>query len=141
MPDPYVSKTDVEAVLPPEILTKALDDNNDDAEDAGLWDKIVDAVTLQIDGFLAPRYSLPFDTIPKLVTSSAITLAAEMVYDRCGFNAEKNPWTARANATRALLEKVAEGRVGLGADFDPAEDTSGIVTEDARTESGGRLIV
>jgi len=130
----------MDAVLPPHILVKSLDDNGDDVEDVGLWDKVAAAVATTIDGYLAPRYALPLASVPKLVSGAALTLAAEMLYDRAGFSEERNPWAARARAIRDLLKQVASGGIGIGSDFDPS-GASGTVTETSKTYNGGRLMV
>lgn len=129
----------MEAILPSHILDKALDDNNDDVEDTGLWDKVAAAVATTIDGYLAPRYTLPLESVPKLVAGAALTLAAEMLYDRAGYSDERNPWAARARGTRDLLKQVASGSIGIGADYE-SSSSSGSVSEPSKTYNGGRLM-
>ena len=36
----YLTKADLDGLIPPQFLLEALDDDQDGQEDAGLWDKI-----------------------------------------------------------------------------------------------------
>lgn len=137
----YVTRDQLEAVIPPQLIPKALDDDNDGQEDDGVWDGIVVTVTRRINGFLVGRYDLPFPSVPDLVASAALIFAAEIIYDRNGFSNEQNPWAARAKEELRRLEKIADGTLGLGDEYDPAH-SGGLVSEPSKTHrTDGRLMV
>ena len=141
MPDPYVQREEVDALIPPAVVIKALDDDNDGEEDEGVWDKLATTIQNVIDGYLAPRFSLPLATVPKLVKSCALTLANEAIYDRSGFSGEKNPWAGRSKAVHELLKSIMTSDIGLGPDYEPANETPGIVTEPSKMYREGRMMI
>lgn len=137
----YVQREDVDAVIPAHILVKALDDDGDGEEDNGLWEKLAAKVQKQVDGYLAARFSLPLPSIPDLISSAALTLVCETIYDRAGFSDQENPWSGRAKGVLALLQSIMKGDLGIGDGFESAHGTSGIVSEPSKTYNGGRLMV
>ena len=141
MPDTYVIRADVEGLVPPHIVLKALDDDADGEEDTGTWDKIVTVVTKTINGYIEARYALPLDPIPSLVSGCALPLFCEALYDRCGFSNEDNPWSSRARAARDTLASVSRGEIGLGPEHGHPHEAPGSVSEPSRMASGGRLMI
>jgi len=141
MSSPYVQRDEVDALIPPGVVIKALDDDGDGEEDEGVWEKLADTIQNVIDGYLAPRFSLPLATVPKLVKSCALTLANEAIYDRCGFSGDKNPWASRSKAVHQLLQNIMNGDLGLGVDHEPANATPGIVSEPSKMHRAGQMMI
>lgn len=139
----YITKEKLYAAVPRQLVEQALNDDGVAGEDAGGWDRVAQAVQDAIDGPLSQRYAVPFaGTLPPLVTQAALILAAELVYLRRGISGANNPWTAKADAVRAKLEKVAEGDAPLGAQWDREQPSISAITETSKTYSeSGRLMI
>ena len=133
----YCTRADLEAVIPPQFITQALDDNGDGTEDEGLFDTICDAIDATIDGYLSGRFATPFSApVPPLVRDAARVFVSESLYQRRGYASDANPYTARANQLRKQLENIGNGNGSLGGV--PTTGTTGrppisIVTEPSRT--------
>ncbi len=140
----YISQTDLAGTIPAATLAKALDDNKDGVEEAGVWAAMTAAVATRIDGYLEARYVTPLVPVPSLVREAARVYMAELIYQRLGFSGDKNPWASRAHEISATLEKVALGELPLG-DLAQAVPqpivASGLVSEPARTYNPGRMMV
>lgn len=139
----YVELEDMEARIPPTVLLNALDDDDDGQPDAGLWEKIQQAVQEKIDGCLGVRFKVPFKApLPPVVVSSAQIFAAEMVYDRKGFSGEeRNPWAGKAERQMKKLEKIADGLMPLAPGMERAKPSVSVIADRAKTYShGGRIL-
>lgn len=132
----YCSYNDIAALIPPDFLVQALDDNGDGAADDGLFDTIEGLAEDDINAFLGVRYALPLDQpYPPVVVSAARALTCEKLYDRRGIGPDKNPWTAKANAARAVLKAISLGETPLAPDLNRADPSASIVTEPMITAS------
>jgi len=134
----YITQADMVAVVPADILTVAIDDENLGIESDGVWDIIEAAAARRVDGILAARYPVPFSSpYPDLVKDAAIVFAATMLYLRKGYAKDANPWTAEAEAMQQRLQKVADGDIDLiatGSDIS-ADGGGSIISEPAKTYS------
>ena len=137
MPAPYVTLSNMNARLPASFLVQALDDNNDGAADAGVWDDVASAVATEIDGILGVRFETPFSNpIPAPVTAAAQILAAEALYNRRGFSGEeKNPYAKLAAEQRKKLGQIAAGELPLGPEIKRTAPSASIVSEPSRASS------
>ncbi len=132
----YVLLGQLSALIPPQFLTEALDDNGDGVADPGVFDAVVAAVQQEIDGALGQRFAVPFaNPIPAVVADAALVLAGFSLYARRGVAEEKNPFAARAREIRAKLAAIAQGQQPLAPEQRRAQPSASIVTEPARTRS------
>jgi phage gp36-like protein len=132
----YSTRADLEAIIPPQFIVQALDDNGDGTEDDGLFAIIAASADAQIDGYLSGRYATPFSPVPPLVRECAKVFIAESLYQRRGYNSEANPYTARANQLRKQLESIGNGNGSLGGVSESGSSPRppiSIVTEPSRT--------
>lgn len=140
---PYLMLSQLSAVLPPQFLVQALDDDGDGNADPGVWESVVAAVSTEIDGNLGSRFATPFaNPIPAVVADAALKLAAEALYLRRGFGSEEkpNPWAARAKEARARLAAIAAGDQPLTPDLGRQKPSASAITERAKaTSKSGRL--
>jgi phage gp36-like protein len=142
---PYVQQSDLTADIPPEFITQALDDNNDGVADAGLWDLIAQDVSDAIDMQIGVRYAVPLQpdgngNYPTTVVSAARILAAEKLYARRPAADMRNPWTARANQIRAMLDKIGAGSLPLDPSQQRQDPSASVVSSRLQTvPRGGRL--
>jgi phage gp36-like protein len=137
---PYVTKADMLALVPADVMTVALDDHNYGADTENVWDVIASAADRRIDGLLGGRYPVPFaDPAPALVREAAAVFAAHMLYLRRQ-SGESNPWAKEAAAMMDRLQKVADGLLDLTTDGGDADATA--ITEECKTyPSSGRLML
>lgn len=111
---PYVTRDQVAARIPPPVLNDALDDDGDGTEDAGLFDNIVAAASLEVDGFLAGLYNVPFTVPPAKVGAAAFAFTCEAIYQRRNVPFPK--WLQdQVEFWRGHLAKVANREVPFDA--------------------------
>ena len=70
----------------------------------------------EIDGYLAKRYKVPFDPVPRVLNKFSKDIAIYNLYSRIGIDegeSEKN-YLNRYNAAVKYLTLVAEGKVNIG---------------------------
>ena len=140
----YISHSDLEARVEPELIRQALDDDKDGVEDSGLWEKVMASVEKEIHGALESRYAIPFDLpYPAAVVDATLTLMAHALYIRRGLSGDQNPWTKQAEAIRTKLDKIGKGDLALTATgAAPAASGGEVIGETARLyDSEGRLML
>lgn len=107
----YLNRNDVEAEFDAEHLEKFLDDDNDGAEDTGLFAKLSAAVESEIAGTIA---TLPADVITALAAylrHCAKVLFCSLAYRRKGASAESNPFETLAKDVRTRLADIQKGEI------------------------------
>ena len=132
----YTTRAKVEGRVPPAFLVEALDDDADGSEDAGVFDQLVADASDEIDAYLEGRYALPLGSTPKLVSTAALFIVCEALYERRGYTADtdpKNPWSQRAANVRDKLAAVSKGEMPLELDIDKGGSQVTAVTEAAKT--------
>jgi phage gp36-like protein len=97
-------------------------------------DAIADACA-EIDGYLVGRYALPLDPVPPVLEKFCADLSAYALLGSKRLDEEKDKdFVRRAEAARAFLTKVAEGKFSLAT---PA--TSGHEAATVQFRSRARL--
>jgi len=138
----YLTKADLDGLIPPQFLLEALDDDQDGVEDVGLWDKIAQQAADAVDALLGQRYTVPFTApLPPLVAQAARVFAASALYRRRGYTDDRNPWGKEAERLSVKLSRIGQGLEPLTPGADRAEDSVSIIVEQAKTYPGERLIV
>jgi phage gp36-like protein len=135
----YVVRADVEAIIPPQFVTEALDDDGDGMEDEGLFAALAESVDTEIDGQLSRRYSLPLVNPPASLRSGAKSLLCEALYQRRGISADMNPFAKAAADFRAWLREIATGGAQLVVGTAPAKPPISVISESAGTVPRNRL--
>ena len=125
----YAQQSDMTARFDPSEVVALTDRSN-----AGVIDPVVLAGALaeadaEIEAYLAPRYPLPLNPVPRIITGLACDIAR---YRLCGGRVlATDEIRARYKDAVRLLEKISEGRVGLGVDVNgtsPPESSSVVLT-------------
>ena len=131
----YTTRGQVEALIPPPLLLRALDDNGDGIEDTGLFTNLQDGADAQVNGMISTRYSLPLTgTPPDIVTQSALYFLLESIYQRNGVGAGVNPWSQQAMQFREQLKRIGRGEIMLTADTSPSNKAGRMACFDAPTD-------
>jgi phage gp36-like protein len=134
----YTTQARLAALVAAEQMVRALDDDGDGVADAGAWEAVEAAAASQVDGRLGQRYGTPVAApLPALVQEAADVFVAEILYLRRGLAGDANPWTARADAMRARLERIGRGEEPLTATAPSARPSVSAITEPARTVRAG----
>lgn len=132
----YVELVDLKDKVPDRDLVQMLDDNKDGVVDADVWAQVQAGVQTEIDGTLGQRYEVPFAApIPAVVKLAAKRFAIEAVYARRGLADEKQPFVVDANATRKVLQAIAEGKAALAPERQRANPSGVVISEPSRTYS------
>ncbi|HTJ78535.1 MAG TPA: phage protein Gp36 family protein [Rariglobus sp.] len=141
----YITRSQLNALVPPQFVLQALDDNSDGVEDAGLFDQILANAQLEIDGALGKRYTTPFQNpIPAIIANATLIFVGEALYTRRGYGdeAKPNPFATRAKDIRADLAEVAAGKVPLYPTLNRAKPSGTVIADKAKTSSpAGRTSV
>jgi len=119
----YATRAEVAALVPANVLERALDFDGDGIEDPGAFAAAAAVVDGEIDALLSPAYSVPFTTVPALVSHAARVLGAELAYRRNSVKAEDNPFTKQADALRDQLRAIGQGDGSLSAELSTDEAT------------------
>lgn len=137
----YTTRQAIKGLIPPDILTEALDDDRDGQEDPGNWEAVLAAACEAVDSRLGSRYDTPFaDPVPAIVAEGAKVFVLELLHARRGATPEANPLTAQANAMRKRLEGIGEGRAPLVPELSRKRPPISIIQTKAGTVAGnGRL--
>lgn len=141
----YTSKDQVLAKLPAEELDAALLDRSEGlteaeaaARQAAVWDSITEGAADEIHGYLAQQYAVPFgDPVPYLVKAASLIFVLESIFQRRGFFAETNIYTAQADKWRDKLGKIGAGTEPLVAGAKKA--TVGVIITSLPTKAHSRL--
>jgi len=133
----YVLMTDLSARLPGKFLIQALDDDKDGLADLPVFESIQKTVKEDIDGRIGQRYE-PYTfgaNPPALLKSAAAIFAMELLYSRRGIDAKNNPMTGQANAMRAKLDDIGNGKQPLIPIAKPTNASGIVVAAAAKTVS------
>lgn len=107
----YITRADVEAVVPADALARALESGVEDGpDDDAVFASMLASVEREVDGYLAGRYALPpSPSVPHLLSDATLKLFCELAYRRQGIVDDQNPWVKQADRIRDRLAAVAAG--------------------------------
>lgn len=132
----YSTRDEVREMLKDDALNVIIGDTyeEDESEREEKIGPIIDAAIAdadaEIDGYLAKRYRVPFDPVPRVLNKFSKDIAIYNLYSRIGIDegeAEKN-YLNRYNAAIKFLTLVAEGKVNIGTGEDGDDPASAAAT-------------
>lgn len=132
----YSTRAEVREMLKDDALNIIIGDTfeEDEAKREAKIGPIIDMAIgdadAEIDGYLAKRYKVPFDPVPRVLNKFSKDMAIYNLYSRIGINegeAEKN-YLNRYNAAVKFLTLVAEGKVNIGTGEDGNDPASAAAT-------------
>lgn len=118
----YCTSGDITKRLPETIIIELTDDENAGVVDSDVVDAAIADADEEIDAFLSLHYTLPFDATPAIVLRMSADLAVCNLYARRDHVELPKQWADRCQATRRMLEKMAEGKLRLDVP-DPASSS------------------
>jgi phage gp36-like protein len=132
----YILLATVSALIPPQFLVQALDDDGDGVADEGLFPTILGAAQTKIDGILGQRFTTPFENpIPAIVADACLTIVCDTLFKRRSIEDDKNPWAKPAAASITKLTAIAKGEEPLEPGKARAQPSASIISEPAKTTS------
>lgn len=114
----YATLDDLKKQLPEDLLINLTDDGGSGIIDTAVTDTALETADVEIDGYLGARYALPLSPVPGILGKLAVDIAIYNLYARRQGPPEH--WQKRYDNTIRFLERIADGRIGLGAE-DPGE--------------------
>lgn len=129
----YSALTDLKKLLPEETIIQLTDDENlkpvaiDPAnpQHAAIIGRVNEAITAadaEIDGYCAVRYTVPFTSVPRLITGLSVEIAIYYLHAR---RTVPEKIEKRYEKAVARLKDIARGLLTLGIDPPPAPASTG----------------
>ena len=132
----YSTRAEVREMLKDDALNTIIGDTFEEdkagreAKIGPIIDRAIADADAEIDGYLAKRYKVPFDPVPRVLNKFSKDIAIYNLYSRIGIDeseAEKN-YLNRYNAAVKFLTLVAEGKVNIGTGEDGDDPASAAAT-------------
>lgn len=130
---PYSTFADLKKLLPEENIIQLTDDENlkpaaiDPVNPAhaaiiGRIDEAIETADSEIDGYCAVKYTVPFSTVPRLITGLSVEITIYYLYARRTVppRIEK-----RYDMAVARLKDISRGLLTLGIDPPPVASAAG----------------
>jgi phage gp36-like protein len=109
----YATLEDLTRQIPEDLLIQLTDDVGSGVIDTAVTDTALETADVEIDGYLGARYPLPLATVPPVIAKQAVDIAIYNLYARRMGPPEH--WQKRYENVIRFLERVADGRISLGA--------------------------
>lgn len=134
MATPYTNQGLIEGHINSLDLISLTDDNSTGNIDPVVLSDVITSTQMEIDGTLAPIYSVPFSGAytPPFVVACNTIFACEALYDRRLVPDEKNPFKARADFFRKSLTKIGNGELELDAANPRSFNPGFVITQGSR---------
>ena len=132
----YSTRAEVREMIKDDALNAIIGDTfiEEPAKREELVAPIIDAAIAdadgEIDGYLAKRYRVPFDPVPRVLNKFSKDIAIYNLYSRIGIDegeSEKN-YLNRYNSAIKFLTLVAEGKVNIGTGEDGDDPAAAAAT-------------
>lgn len=111
----YAAKLDILEQLPEVELIGLTDDADAGAVDDTVVDRSIADADAVIDAYCQGRYPVPLSPVPAIIRSLSVDLAIYNLYSRRPVAGVPEARKDRRQAAIRFLEKVAEGKIQLGA--------------------------
>ena len=114
------------------------DEGEREAKIGPIIDAAIADADAEIDGYLAKRYRVPFEPVPRVLNKFSKDIAVYNLFSRIGIDedSDQKNYLNRYNAAIKFLTLVAEGKVSLGVD---AEDPATAAATGFSVKSNTRL--
>jgi phage gp36-like protein len=109
----YCTQADIVARFGESELKQLTDRAGANTIDSAAVEAAIADAAAEIDGYIATRYTLPLESVPKVITRIAVDIALYQLFmaRRMGATEEVR---YRYTDVRKLLENIAAGKVSLG---------------------------
>lgn len=116
----YSTAADLKKLLPEAELLQLADDTGqasglDDPVVAAVLAEAIDQADREIDAYVAAAQTVPLDPVPPLIANLSVKIAVHVLFLRRSHMDEPEQWADEYKRCLKLLEKIAEGKLLLGA--------------------------
>ena len=115
----YITRAEINALIPPTEVVRALSDAGNNTETVGLFDVLVglaeDEVNAMVSGAMATPVVPDPSTglLPPIIKAAARAFLCEALYNRAGISTSNNPWYDRAKVLRERLTNIGQRKEPL----------------------------
>ena len=129
----YCTKEDILEQLPEQELITLTDDAGTGTVDEDVVNRAITDADATIDAYCQGRYALPLNPVPEMIRKLSVDIAIYNLYSRRN-DVMPDVRTERYKNAIRFLERVAEGKIQLGASTPQPESTANSVnlTSDER---------
>ncbi len=110
----YATLADLEPWIDADTLIRLTDDGGIGVVDTSVVDTVLEAASLEIDGYLGGRYTLPLDPVPGIIGKLCVDITGYLLHVRRE-EAPGDYWENQYKNAIAFLDKVGRGQISLGA--------------------------
>jgi len=128
----YCTQNDILHQLDEDSLIQLTDDEGTGAVDQDVLNRAIADADATIDAYCQGRYSIPLSSVPGMIRQISVDIAIYNLYSRRG-DVIPDIRRDRYNNAIRFLEKVAEGKIQLGASS-PAPESTGNSVEIEQNE-------
>ena len=118
----YTTWQSVTGKIPEPLAINALDDGTAGGTVAGVapkFNQIVSDISLELDGYLASIYPVPWppNGIPPAVAQACLYIVCQNIAARRLAQGQANPWAEDASKWKTIVEQYGKGDGNLGPNF------------------------
>ncbi|MBM9605966.1 gp436 family protein [Desulfopila inferna] len=124
----YATLADLKNKLDEETLIQLSDDADTGSVVNSVIDAALEAADVEIDSYLAAKYSLPLVEGVQILTHVAADIAIVNLYSRR--NGPPEHWQKKYDNHISFLEKVVAGEISLGASTPVAGDEAQVISSE-----------
>lgn len=109
----YITQTDIEKRIAPDVVRQFCDDNKDGISDVGVIQTLITDAEAEVNQILALSFTVPLSgTVPNAIKLATVDIAIKHMYDRRRVDSK----TTEANYKSALLTLTAivKGELDVG---------------------------
>lgn len=110
----YASQAELGKWIASDVMVQLTDDADTGAIDTDVVDEALGAASVEIDGYLGTKYTLPLGSVPAIINKLCVDIAGYLLYIRRDAGAPDH-WRERYKNAVAFLVKIASGQISLGA--------------------------
>ena len=106
------------------------DEGEREAKIGPIIDAAIADADAEIDGYLAKRYRVPFEPVPRVLNKFSKDIAVYNLFSRIGIDedSDQKNYLNRYNAAIKFFTLVAEGKVNIGTGEDGSDPASAAAT-------------
>lgn len=124
----YSGQTDILNQIDSTVLLQLTDDAGAGSIDADVVTRAIADADATIDSYCQDRYSIPLSPVPPKIRQISVDIAIYNLYSRRADMGMPEIRTDRNKEAIRFLEKVAEGKISLGADTPSPANTGNTVS-------------
>jgi phage gp36-like protein len=139
----YLTRADIDAAIPADVLLEAADLDRDGVEDPGVVDKALDDAQAEVDSYLLTRYPVPVSPVPTRLRQVSVAICVYRLLARRGLDEDGPDKVIVRDYNDAIrwLRDVGAGRAAVPVVGGDPEPTPTVIHSRTRQQgfTGGGL--